>query len=247
MNRVAHRMKRLRGDRAHFALLALDHGLTYGSTSEVVPLPLPPLLDKCSGLFGGFVATYGLARRLVEWPSQLSLVLQCFGAPEGLSRRKLSTLEQAIFLDAAAVSVQLSWSDPDFSSRLQDICSFTQDAHSVGIPVLFMVGGDTKTSELGHKVRICQEMGADMIKVNCTKDQFVCDSGRLNEMLSVGPPVVMAGGESSGDLVAIARNAAKLGVTGYCVGRHIFQSPEPESVSVQLNSIFEHAARATSK
>lgn len=232
------RMRRLRGGRAHYALLALDHGLTFGRAEGSVPLPLNPLLDQCRDHIGAIVTTYGVGRTLDNWPHNLSLVLQCFGAPEGRSRHQVASVEQAILLDAAAVSVQLNWSDSDFVTRLREISTFTANAHSVGMPVLYMIGGETTTSELNRRIRICQEMGADLIKVNCSIDKFTCVSDTVQSAIHEGPPVLMAGGALRDDIFELARNAVQLGFAGYCIGRNIFSSNTPSEVAAQLEMIF---------
>jgi DhnA family fructose-bisphosphate aldolase class Ia len=235
---LVNRMRRLQGGRAHYSLLALDHGLTFGRTGDSVPLPLNPLLDQCSNHISAFVTTYGVGRTLINWPHNLSLVLQCFGAPEGLSRRLVATVEQAVLLDAAAVSVQLNLSDIDFGARLREISTFTADAHSVGMPVLFMVGGRSTASELHRTIRVCQEMGADLIKVHCSIDKFACINNDVKSAIREGPPVLLAGGVVRDDIFELARSAVQLGFSGYCIGRNIFNSNSPSQVVAQLEMIF---------
>ncbi len=235
---LAHRMRRLRGGRAHYSLLALDHGLTFGRSGNSVPLPLNPLLDQCRHHIGAIVVTYGVGRTLDSWPHNLALVLQCFGGLEGRTRCQVASLEQAVLLDAAAVSVQINWSDSDFGARLREICTFTADSHSIGMPVLFMVGGESTTSDLPRTIRVCQEMGADLIKVNCSIDKFACVTDDVKSSIREGPPVLMAGGAVRDDIFELARNAVQLGIAGYCIGRNIFNSNNPSTVAAQLEMIF---------
>ena len=244
MSTVDHRLRRLRGNRLHFSILALDHGLTVGRTNESATLPVQNLLDSCSDYIGGFVVSYGVARTLQEWPVRVSIVLQCFGAPDPQSRRKITSIETAILLDAAAVSVQFTWSDIELGPRLSDVSAFTADAHSAGLPVLFMVGGEHKSSDLPRTVRICQELGADLVKINCSGDMFsVSNDADIAACLREGPPVLMAGGPVLIDLAVMAKNAAALGLAGYCVGRHIFRSENPALVAAELDSIFSAAMK----
>lgn len=235
---LARRMGRLRGNRDHYALLALDHGLTFGRSQDSVPLPLNSLLHLCSEHIGAIVTTYGVGRTIENWPHNLSLVLQCFGAPEGRSRHQIASIEQAIFLDAAAVSVQLSWSDSDLESRLREISTFTANAHRVGMPVLYMIGGEGTTAELPRTIRVCQEIGADLVKVNCSRDNFASTDPAVSCAIREGPPVLMAGGTTGNDIFQLARNAVKLGLAGYCIGRSIFNSNSPAEVAGQLEHIF---------
>lgn len=244
---LAQRMRRLRGDRPHYSLLALDHGLTFGHSVEAAPLPAEELLNRCSEHIGGFVMNYGLARTLDGWPHRLSLVLQCFGAPQGYSRSQVASVSEAITLDAAAVSVQLSWADAEFAQRLREISAFTAEAHLVGLPVLYMINGESATSALPRVIRVCHELGADLIKINCSLDSFMCDSEDIKSAVRYGPPVLMAGGVVSQNILQFAQNAAQIGFSGYCVGRNIFHAKNPPELASQLNGIFANVSKGVER
>ena len=237
----AQRMRRLRGNRPHYALLALDHGLTFGDSVEAAPLPAGELLESCSEHVGGFVMNYGLARTLTSWPHRLSLVLQCFGAPQGYSRSPLASVSQAVLLDAAAVSVQMSWADAEFAQRLREISAFTAEAHSAGLPVLYMINGESDPLALRRAIRVCHELGADLIKISCSLTSLMSDKDDIMSVLRSGPPVLMAGGVISENILQFAQNAAQLGFSGYCVGRNIFHAKRPPDVAAALNDIFSKA------
>lgn len=232
------RLHRLRGPRKHFSLLALDHGMTYGKSPETVPLPFVNLLKNCRDHVGGFVANYGVARTLDAWPSDQALVLQCFGSLEGYSRQLTATVMQAVRLDAAAVSVQFAWNDPEISLRMREITAFTSDAHSVGLPVLYMINGSVPGPDLPKLVRVCQEMGADLIKVSCPTEVPSAARATIIESLREAPPVLMAGGRKSEGLIELAQESVSLGFAGYCVGRNIFLSENPLSTTISLNNTF---------
>jgi DhnA family fructose-bisphosphate aldolase class Ia len=238
MNTLNHRLRRLKAGKSHYALLALDHGLTEGHTSESPPLPFDSFLTECSGSFGGFVANYGTASKLTQWPVNMSLVLQCFGAPKGYSRSLISTIDAALSLDAVAVSVQVDWNDKGLSERISEIGGFICNAHSVGLHVLLMVNGDGSTSNLPRSIRVCQEMGADLIKVNCEIDTFKTSDEDVISAIRNGPPVLMAGGARTTGFLEKAKNAAELGLSGYCVGRNFYQSTDPRALAADLASLF---------
>jgi len=244
---IAQRMRRLRGDRPHYSLLALDHGLTFGHSVDAAPLPADELLERCSDHIGGFVMNYGLARALDGWSHRLSLVLQCFGAPQGYSRSQVASVSEAITLDAAAVSVQLSWADTELAQRLREISAFTSEAHSAGLPVLYMINGESETSALRRVIRVCQELGADLVKINCSLDNFMCGSEDIENVVRYGPPILMAGGVVSHNILQLAQNAAQLGFSGYCVGRNIFHAKSPPDVAAQLNVVFTNASKGVDR
>ena len=234
---LTQRLNRLLGDRAFYSLLALDHGLTYGH-SEATSLPPGGMLESCRDHLGGFVMNYGIAHALDSWPVRLSLVLQCFGGLLGNSRHQVATVQQAVVLDAAAVAVQLSWSDSEIGPRMREISAFTADAHSAGLPVLYMLGGECRIKDLPRSIRVCQEMGANLIKINCSTDRFLADEIAVTDALRNGPPTLMAGGATTSDIFQLAQNAAQLGFSGYCIGRNIFSAEDPSSVVARLNTIF---------
>jgi DhnA family fructose-bisphosphate aldolase class Ia len=124
---VASRLSRLREGRGHYGLLALDHGLTFGSGQEVSSQPLANVIHACASDIGGVVVTYGMARSCSDLFG-VSLVLQCFGSPLGRSRVQIATVQQALVLDAAAVAIQLNLADPDLSSRTREVAAFVSNA-----------------------------------------------------------------------------------------------------------------------
>jgi len=234
-----HRLRRLQRSRAFYSILALDHGLTFGCSPEAVSLPIGHLVESCGDLLCGVVLNYGLARALPSWPVSTSLILQCFGGLQGNSRRQTATVQQAVVLDAAAVSVQLDWSDPDIGTRMREVSAFTGDAHSAGFPVLYMINGICRIADLPKVIRVCQELGADLLKVNCSIDRYLADDLTIIDTLRNGPPVLMAGGSVSSNIFELAQNAAQIGFSGYCVGRNIFRADNPTNVANQLNTIFQ--------
>lgn len=91
----------------------------------------------------GVIFNYGMARSYNDLPSNTALVLKCFGARLRQRRVQITTVHHAIEMDVAAVAVQINLADPDLPSQTREISSFTAEAHSVGMPVLYMVSGNS--------------------------------------------------------------------------------------------------------
>lgn len=231
-----------------FALLALDHGLTYGGAHSVEPARVKSLLQICEGKIGGVVLTFGLAKFVDPDDDLPPLIVQCFGGPLEAKKVQVASVEQALRLKATAVSVQMSLSAerPPQSSQIREIGRFVAVADLHGLPVLFMVTVQDPSNlpSVGRAIRISQELGADLIKIRAVLREVVPlhEVESLATVVNQAPPVLLAGGPTGSDLIAEADVAARrLLFSGYCVGRNIFQAPHPLSVVSGLNGIWDKA------
>lgn len=219
-------------------ILALDHGLTVGNTDSVGIAEVPQLIHKCTGMISSVVMTYGMAR-YIGGNTKLPMIIQCFGSPQGHPKVQVCRIENVIAMGAMGVSVQVDFGmrDGPFLDQLRSISDLTCQAHSAGLPVLFMVApsATSKNAQLLDSVRFCTELGADMIKVRCnplTLSQECCT--KLGKVLQSSPPVLLAGGVPSDGVVAEVSAASRLGFSGYCIGRSIYQAESPAAVSQML-------------
>lgn len=235
---IERRLARMRLNDKYYPILALDHGLTNG-TGDIIPAHnMAEIVESCSQSIGGVVLTYGFAmscRECIKSP----LILQCFGAPLGFQRVQVGTIEQALRLDAAAVAVQIDFGQKDhLSSQIGAISSFLSEAHSMGIPVLFMVNGPDPTDlkKIAKSIRMCQELGADLIKIRCvmSQNQDTVDTSDLKLAIKGAPPLLLTGGGVNANIVSEVANAKKLGFNGYCIGRNIFKAQKPSEMAQAL-------------
>lgn len=94
-----------------------------------------------------------------------------------------------------------------------------------------MVGDDT-TSQ-AHAVRLAFELGCDAAKCVWTGD-----SASFGKVAKSAPiPLLMAGGPSTGDSLAIltmVESALEAGASGVCMGRQVFAHPNPEAMAKAL-------------
>jgi DhnA family fructose-bisphosphate aldolase class Ia len=95
------------------------------------------------------------------------------------------------------------------------------------------------TAELGtdyllRNVRVCAELGADIIKTVCPQDP--AEFAAVAEICPV--PVVVLGGPrmaSEDDVVALARRVVSAGGAGIAFGRNVWGSPDPRSLICRLH------------
>lgn len=241
------RLSRIR-TQGFYPILALDHGLTVGFGDGVPPQVTEDLARLCASDVSAVVVNYGIARACAD-KLELPLILQCFGAPLSNPRRKIATLEQALRLDAAAVAVQLDLRPgTDVSSQTSEIAGFVSDAHSMGVPVLFMASyGDTHDLEtVAGAIRVCHELGADLIKVPFRVAEPTSDEALLSlaATISMAPPVLLAGGEPTPDILSRLKQAKRIGFSGYCIGRSIFRAPNPQKAAAEIRAAFYNESSA---
>jgi len=89
---------------------------------------------------------------------------------------------------------------------------------------------------LRRNVRLCVELGADIVKTNWPGDQE--SFARCVEAAS-GVPVVLAGGSRLEDAELLHRmeQAMEAGAIGCSVGRNIFMHPRPEAITRALSRV----------
>lgn len=229
-------------DHGFWPILALDHGLTVGHKDSVSVTKLPSVLEACRENIGAVVMTYGLAR-ISRTYNKLPLIIQCFGAPLGHPKVQVCSINQAIDVGATGVAVQIDFSLPEVSlnQQLRSVSSFVGKAHNANLPTLFMVAPhDTSVDRdslvrLFQSIRFCIELGADLIKAKCNVLSLYSDSfSELSDLVKDSPPVLLAGGEANNNIVPAVSAARKLGFSGYCIGRNIFQNSDPSTMSRML-------------
>lgn len=239
---LARRLAKLKCDDV-FSILALDHGLTSGSVDGLEDISRWSKFADSSGI-AALVLNIGALRRL---PAQRdhAVVLQTVGSPSILGRKGSrrvpnSFVEEAVYFDADAISVQIDFTSPDVEKSVSEIASLRVEAHRFGLPVLFMVmtpkGGFDTGRDIVDAVKVANELGADLIKTSCEAKSS--EQEPLLTGLRDIAPVVMAGGEAGEAFFESLGQARRLGFAGFCIGRNIFQSGDPKSVLTRIKAAF---------
>ena len=209
-------------------------------------LPLGPIegiqsIDKLSDWieFGGnnnipaIVLNSGVIDKLSVF-SNPKIIIQSMGLPDKcknkINKIPFSSIEKAIQVGASAVSVQINFQSENLQEGIQNISTIIYNCNKFHIPVLFMVNQIDweSSSEFEYAVRVCIELGADIVKITLPSDFKVCK--KINPFPSQHPPVVLAGGTLSENIRDNLSLAKKLGFSGVCIGRNIFQNEKPINI-----------------
>jgi putative autoinducer-2 (AI-2) aldolase len=210
-------------------MLAFDHGYLYGPTTGLermdrTILPLVPYVDV-------LMCTRGALRQVIPPDSGKPV---CLRASAGASILKDMShelvgvaMEDAIRLDAAAVTCQVYIGGEHEHETLRNLSQLINEGTRYGIPTLGVtavgreLGRDSRY--LGLATRIIAELGAHFVKT------YYCAEG-FDEVVAGCPiPLVMAGGKKLPELDALKMcyNAVSQGARGVDMGRNIFQADDP--------------------
>jgi putative autoinducer-2 (AI-2) aldolase len=226
-------------------MLAIDHGYFQGPTTglERVDLSIVPLLPFADAL----MATRGMVRTTIPATSGAPVVLRASGGPSILremSNEQIAVaMDDALRLNAAAVAVQVFIGGEFESQSVRNMTMLVDEGLRAGMPVLAVTAvGRELTRDARYlrlAVRICAELGAQIVKTYYCADDF--------DTVTAGcpVPVVMAGGKKLPELEALtmAYNAIEGGAAGVDMGRNIFQSDHPVAMIRAIRAVVHESAK----
>ncbi|KMN31513.1 MULTISPECIES: class I fructose-bisphosphate aldolase [Chromobacterium] len=232
-------------------IVPIDHGLTMGPldglnrVEEVLRWLDPEVVT-------GIVAHKGFAQRLGGAPGcglmiHLNGSLNIGATPD--LKQMVTSVEAAVRLGADAVSIQTNFCADTAGHNLQLIGQVVDQAHAYGLPVLNMLydkgplaGKDL--SHLRHFMRAAVELGVDALKVAAPEDLNAIPE--LVDGIQEHTPVLFAGGALADELALLELAAAVVrhGTGGICVGRNVFQRPNPLSTMTRLRDLFRSGVPA---
>lgn len=97
---------------------------------------------------------------------------------------------------------------------------------------------DERQSRAIFAARLAYELGASIVNV-----YSVADPSIVQEILPlISVPAVVSGGPGPGRLAELTRwaiGALSKGAAGICVGRAVWQDPEPDKISLELRSVLD--------
>ena len=244
------RLKRVLNDPTNTSVIcALDHGMTS-------PVFLDPLADirarVTEAVAGGanvLMLSRGMARIAAAELSQTTAVAYMLSASahpgENPSIAAVAEVEEALRSGADAVVLYVALgtdTEQDMIERLAEVGSACDE---LGMPFIAEAEWPSAysgtTAELGtdyllRNVRLCAELGADIVKTNWPGDQE--SFARCVEAAS-GVPVVLAGGSRLEDAELLHRmeQAMEAGAIGCSVGRNIFMHTRPEAITRALSRV----------
>jgi len=250
------RLARIFGADGKTVVVAVDHGLG---------LPVNPALDDTGAVLraavrGGadaILTSYGIARKYAEELKGVGLILRMDGGGSCLSSANecpssLYTIEDALRLGADAVACMGFPGAPYEHENLQHLAELCAEGDAWGVPVVAetLPGGfsdavPNTVDNLLLAARYGCELGASVIKT--------AYAGKPEEFRRVidasFAPVIVLGGEKSGDLASLfdcIEKALSVGAAGVAIGRNVWKHEDPERVTRALAELVHRGAKASS-
>jgi fructose-bisphosphate aldolase/2-amino-3,7-dideoxy-D-threo-hept-6-ulosonate synthase len=247
------RMKRVIDQAGVSIICALDHGMTS-------PMFLDPLADirtrTAEAVAGGanvIMMSKGMIRQAepaFDPTTALALLLSASAnaGEEGQSVVRVGEVEEACRLGADAVVLFVALAGDTEPGMIRNLAAVGGECERLGMPFIAEAEFPTTYAKvedlsarygfeyLARNVRLCAELGADIVKTNWPGDGE--SFGRLVEATS-GVPVVLAGGSRVPDRETLERMEAAMnaGAIGCSVGRNIFMHEAPEAMTRALSRV----------
>jgi fructose-bisphosphate aldolase / 2-amino-3,7-dideoxy-D-threo-hept-6-ulosonate synthase len=234
-------------------ICALDHGMTS-------PTFLEPLADirarTAEAVAGGanvIMMSKGMIRQAEPAFSRetaLALLLSA-SAKAGEDRpsvERIAQVEEAVRLGADAVVLFVALGGDGEPHMIRTLAAVGEESERLGVPFIAEAEFPTTYATvedlsaqygfeyLQRNVRLCVELGADIVKTNWPGDG---DSFRKLVEAAGDVPVVLAGGSRIEDRELLDRMEAAVGAgaIGCSVGRNIFMHRDPEAITRALSRV----------
>jgi len=239
-----------------YLVVPMDHGITMGAVKGLVDIE--STIDAVtSGGADAVLTQKGIAPRVHGNKNEAGYIVHLNGSttigPDENDKRPTGTVEEAIRAGADAVSFHINVGNEHEPEQITQLGEVTATATEYGMPVLAMTyarGHDVRGSDepegfaedLGHAVRLGEELGADVIKTAYSGDPETF--GRVVE--STRLPVVIAGGSKGTDeeTLSMVRGAIDAGAAGVSMGRSIFQHDDPRAITEAVSAVIHDGADA---
>jgi fructose-bisphosphate aldolase/2-amino-3,7-dideoxy-D-threo-hept-6-ulosonate synthase len=247
------RMKRLIDPAGVSIICALDHGMTSPTFLE----PLGEIEDRTAEAVRGganvIMMSKGMIRRAVPAftrESSLALLLSASAnaGEERPSVVRVAQVEEASRLGADAVVLFVALAGESEPDMIRTLAEVGEACERLGMPFIAEAEFPTTYARvedladaygfeyLRRNVRLCAELGADIVKTNWPGDGESFE--KLVEATS-GIPVVLAGGSRVPDRELLDRMEAAMAVGGIgcSVGRNIFMHESPATLTRALSRV----------
>lgn len=249
------RLYRLLGEMGKCVIVPLDDNLI---SQENIGLKC--LQDKVRNIESaspnGVLCYYGTASLITSLSLPLIINISASTVQSHHTNKVLiSSVKQAVSIDAAAVAVHINLSSQFESLMLENLGMVSELCNQYGMPLLVIAyprregantddnyydlkANDTNeyTKLVSHCVRVAFEMGADLIKT-----QYTGDAKSFSEVIAAacGKPVLIAGGSlcNEDSLFDIVRGAVSAGSAGVSIGRNIFNRPNSAEIISRIKDI----------
>lgn len=232
--------------------LAYDQGLEHGPESDFNDKSADPnyiINIAKEAKLNGLIFHKGIAERYLKEikKSKVPLILKLNGKTKLYSGEPISaqiaSVKDAIKFGAKAVGYTIYIGSKYESKIIEQFEKILEEAHKYNLPVIAWIyprGKSVKNpnsrENLIYACRVALELGADFVKVHW--------NGKLDDLkyaidFSKGLNVLVAGGKkkSEFEFIKSCKNALKCGVSGFAVGRNLWQSKNPVELAKKLRKL----------
>ena len=246
------RMKRVVAEESGTSLIcALDHGMT----SPVFLEPLADIRARVREALAGGANVLMLSRGMakitavdVSKTTSVALMLSASANPGTQPEiAAVAEVEEALRFGADAVVLYVALGGETELAMIERVADVGSACDELGMPFIAEAEWPSAYSSLGdvselgtdyllRSVRLCAELGADVIKTNWPGSR--ADFARLVDA-ATGLPVVLAGGSrvSEDELLRRQEEAMNAGAVGCSVGRNIFMHERPDRITRALRRV----------
>ncbi len=246
----AMRLKRVIDPAGVSIVCALDHGMTSPTFLE----PLADITTRAAETVAGGAYVIMMSKGMIRVAepafsptTSLALLLSASGNPAGDRPEivQIAEVEEALVLGADAVVLFTALGGDTEPGMIDILANVGRESAALGMPFIAEAEFPTTYATveelkqqygfeyLRRNVRLCAELGADIVKTNWPGDPE--SFGKLVEAAN-GIPVVLAGGSRLEDKELLGRMqvAVEAGAIGCSVGRNIFMHTSPEAITRAL-------------
>lgn len=239
-------------------IFAIDHGLTSPTLLKGAVNAREKIRQAISGGANALMISSGFAKQMVDEfkrDTSLCLMLSASAAssPEAANETiitHISSVEEALRIGADAVVVFVALGGKREPEMISYVSAVGEACELLGMPFIAeaeypttYAAKDTSSFQkygveyLKRNVRLCVELGADIIKTNWSGDE----ESFSEIVVAAGVPVVVAGGPitTDSDLLSRMEQAKQAGAIGCSVGRNIFEHQNPEAITRAITQIFK--------
>jgi DhnA family fructose-bisphosphate aldolase class Ia len=246
----AMRLKRVIDPSGVSIICALDHGMTSPTFLE----PLADISTRAAETVAGGANVIMMSKGMIRVAegafsptTSLALLLSASGNPGGDPPEivQIAEVEEALVLGADAVVLFTALGGDTEPGMIDILANVGRECAALGMPFIAEAEFPTTYATveelkqqygfeyLRRSVRLCAELGADIVKTNWPGDPE--SFAKLVEATN-GIPVVLAGGSRLEDQELLWRMqvAVEAGAIGCSVGRNIFMHTSPEAITRAL-------------
>lgn len=249
----AMRLKRVIDGEGVSVICALDHGMTSPTFLE----PLGDIAARTSEAVAGGANVIMMSKGMIRVAqpafsptTSLALLLSASAGPDSPRPEivQIAEVEEALRVGADAVVLFTALGGDTEPGMIDILAGIGRECAALGMPFIAEAEFPTTYATveelkqqygfeyLRRNVRLCAELGADIVKTNWPGDQE--SFGRCVEAAN-GIPVVLAGGSRLADEELLTRmeQAVAAGAIGCSVGRNIFMHERPEAITRALSRV----------